>query len=146
MEIYCRVTPMGFVPLDEGDWEKKQTLRVGTDVKVVVERPRNLAFHRKFFALLQLVKDNLPEAVQQATGIESVEALLAAVKIDLGHFDVETVNGHQYLKLRSISFAKMSEQDFSKFYDLAVTDILRKYLRGTDRQTLDEEVRRFAGF
>jgi len=136
---------MGFVPLDDIDWERKKTLRIGTDVKITVSRPRNLEFHRKFFALLRLSFENLREAVQMGRGIESVEALLASVKIDLGYFDTVCVAGREVVKHRSISFAKMSEQDFEKFYELAITDILNNYLRGTDRKALEEEVRQFIG-
>jgi len=134
---------MGFVPLDNIDWERKKTLRIGTDVKITVSRPRNLKFHRKFFALLRLSFENMREAVQMGKGIEGVEALLASVKIDLGYFDMVCVAGREVVKLRSISFAKMSEQDFEKFYELTITDILNNYLCGTDRKALEEEVRRF---
>jgi len=145
MEIYCRVTEKGFVPLDDIDWEQKKLLRIGMDVRCTVSQPRNLKFHKKFFALLTLAYDNLPETIQGATNIHSLESMLAAVKIDLGYFDTVCVAGREVVKLRSISFAKMSEQDFEKFYELAITDILNNYLRGTDRKALEEEIKQYIG-
>lgn len=143
MQLYCKVTDRGFIPLDDNDWEQKRLLKIGTDVKVSITQPRNIKFHRKLFALLTITFDNLPERVQVATNIQSVESLLAAIKIDLGYFDAVNINGREIVKLQSINFAKMSEQDFERFYDLAVTDILNNYLLGTDRKALLEEVQQF---
>lgn len=146
MDIYCRVTGTGFVPLDEIDWEQKQRLKIDTDVKCTITQPRNIKFHRKFFALLTITFANLPEEMQQALHITSVESLLAAIKIDLGYFDTVEVKGREIARLRSISFAKMSESDFEHFYNLTITDILNNYLRGTDRAALEEEVKQFIGY
>jgi hypothetical protein len=144
MDIYCRVTETGLVPLDDMDWELKKHLKVGTDVRVRISQPRNIKFHHKFFALLQLTLDNLPERLQAERNIYSIEALLASLKIDLGYFTTYKIgDGREVVKLRSISFAKMSQQDFERFYDLSITCILNLYLRGTNRKDLEQEVEAF---
>lgn len=93
MDLFCRVTPAGLVPLDDMDWEQKKQLRLGSDVRVHITMPRNLRFHKKFMALLRLTLDNLPEDIQQSMRIYSIEAMLAAVKIDLGYYDTVQVSG-----------------------------------------------------
>lgn len=145
MDLFCRVTPAGLVPLDDMDWEQKKQLRLGSDVRVHITMPRNLRFHKKFMALLRLTLDNLPEDIQQSMHIYSIEAMLAAVKIDLGYYDTVQVSGRNVVKLRSISFAKMDETAFGRFYDLAVTDILNNYLQGADRNLLLQEVEETIG-
>ena len=105
--------------------------------------PRNILFHRKFFALLGLTVDNLPEQIATSMHIYNVETMLAALKIDLGYFDTVKVGDRYIARLRSISFGKMSQEQFERFYDQAVTDILNNYLRGTDRQSLLSEVEQF---
>lgn len=145
MDFFCRVTPAGIVPLDDMDWEQKKQLRLGSDVRVHITMPRNLRFHKKFMALLRLTLDNLPEDIQQSMHIYSIEAMLAAVKIDLGYYDTVQVSGRNVVKLRSISFAKMDETAFERFYDLAVTDILNNYLQGADRNLLLQEVEETIG-
>ena len=145
MDFFCRVTPAGLVPLDDMDWEQKKQLRLGSDVRVHITMPRNLRFHKKFMALLRLTLDNLPEDIQQSMHIYSIEAMLAAVKIDLGYYDTIQVSGRNVVKLRSISFAKMDEAAFERFYDLAVTDILNNYLQGADRNLLLQEVEETIG-
>lgn len=143
MDFYCRVTSTGLVPLDEIDAEAKAQLRIGSDVRVTVTRPRNIRFHRKFFALLRITVTNLPEHIAFSMHIYNVETMLAAVKTDLGYYDAVKVGSRDVIKLRSISFTKMSADEFEKFYDLAVTDILNNYLKGTDKDDLLEEVEQF---
>lgn len=146
MDFFCRVTEKGLVPLDDNDWEVKKQLKLGSDVQVRVVMPRNIKFHRKFFALLNLTLDNLPEVLQNKLHIYNIESLLAAIKIDLGYFNTVNVTGRYVVKLRSISFAKMDEAAFEKFYDIAVTNILNNYLKGTDRNQLLQEVQSFIGY
>lgn len=143
MKIYVRQASGTLVPSTEEDLYELRQLRPDRDYLVTVTLARNARFHRKFFALLKLTLDNLPESIQEQTHIYSVEAMLTAVKIDLGHFDTVTIGDREAVKLRSISFSKMNEEEFERFYDLAVTDILNNYLRGTDRQGLMEEVEQF---
>jgi hypothetical protein len=146
MDFFCRVTEKGLVPLDDNDWEVKKQLKLGSDVQVRVVMPRNIKFHRKFFALLNLTLDNLQEEVQNRLHIYSIETLLAAIKIDLGYYDTVNVGGRYVIRLRSISFGKMDETAFEKFYDNAVTNILNNYLKGTDRNQLLQEVQSFIGY
>lgn len=143
MELYCRVTPTGFVPLDDIDWEKKRQLRLDSDVRVRITKPRNIRFHRKFFALLNIAFDNLPEQVQQNRKIDSIEKLLSLIKIHLGYYNVVKIDGRDVIDLHSIIFAKMDETDFRIFYDRAVSDILQCFLQGTDRNDLIQEVEDF---
>lgn len=143
MDFYCKVTSLGLVPLDDGDLQQYRQLTLDSDVRVHLTMPRNLRFHRKFFALLQLVLENIPEPLQHQRAIYSVETLLAAIKIDMGYFATVKVAGRSVIKLRSISFAKMDEAQFERFYDLAVTDILNNYLPGTSRNALLQEVEQF---
>lgn len=143
MEIYCKATSLGLVPLDDNERAQYNQLRPGCDVRVTITMPRNIRFHRKFFALLNIVLDNLPESLQSQRHISSVESLLSAIKIDMGYFEIVNIDGRNVIKLKSISFAKMDEAAFSRFYDLAVDDILKNYLCGTDCNSLLHEVEEF---
>lgn len=145
MEFFCKVTPRGLVPLADADWESKKRLKADSEVLVRVTTPRNIKFHRKFFALLRVTLANLPEEVEQRMHISSVDSLLAAIKIDMGYYDTVKVAGRNVVRLKSISFGKMDGAAFERFYDLAVTDILNNYLQGTARNELLQEVELQAG-
>lgn len=143
MEIYCRVTEIGLMPMYDSDYEEKQRLKVGETVLCTIKRPRNYDFHKKFFALLRLTVDNLPHLIQQQMQIFTEEDMLDCLKIDLGLYTTVWHGGKEIVKPGSISFAKMDNSEFETFFNRSVDTILRTYLRGTDRQSLIEEINNF---
>ena len=58
MDIYCRVTDIGLVPMYDSDLDEKHRLRIGDNVLCTIKRPRNYEFHKKYFALLRLTVAN----------------------------------------------------------------------------------------
>ena len=144
MDIYCRVTPYGLVPLYDSDHDLKQRLRVGSTVRRRVSQPRNYEFHKKFFALVRLTYDNLPLPLVERWNIRSVDDMLRRFKRDLGYFTA-TVNdlGEREIEYSSISFAAMDEEEFERFYNGSVNLVLDKYIRGLEREDLLTEVEHF---
>lgn len=143
MDIYCRVTDIGLIPMYDSDLDEKHRLRIGDNVLCTIKRPRNYEFHKKYFALLRLTVANLPHLIQQQMQIFTEEDLLDCLKIDLGLFTTRWHGGRQIVKTGSISFAKMDNTEFEKFFSRSVDAILRIYLRGTDRQALIVEVENY---
>ena len=144
MDIYCRVTPYGLVPLYDSDHDLKQRLRVGSTVRCRVSLPRNYRFHKKFFALVRLTFDNLPLPLVKRWNVRSEADMLRRFKRDLGYFS-STVNeaGEREIEYRSISFAAMDEQEFERFYDDCVNLVLYQYIPGINRQDLLTEIEQF---
>lgn len=140
MILYCTVTEYGLMPYDDNDLQLFRRLKRGAVVKVETRTPRNLRFHRKFFALLRVTFDNLPEHIASSMHIESIEALLMLLKMDMGYFDVVEIGEHHFVKTRSISFAEMDEEAFEEFYNKAVTCILNNYLTLSSQADLEEAV------
>lgn len=140
MILYCTVTEYGLMPYDDNDLQLFRRLKRGAVVKVETRTPRNLRFHRKFFALLRVTFDNLPEHIASSMHIESIEALLMLLKMDMGYFDVVEIGEHHFVKTRSISFAEMDEAAFEEFYNKAVTCILNNYLTLSSQADLEEAV------
>lgn len=143
MDIYCRVTDIGLIPMYDSDLDEKHRLRIGDNVLCTIKRPRNYEFHKKYWALLRLTVANLPHLIQQQMQIFTEEDLLDCLKIDLGLFTTRWHGGRQIVKTGSISFAKIDNTEFEKFFSRSVDAILRIYLRGTDRQALIEEVENY---
>ena len=143
MDIYCRVTDIGLIPMYDSDLDEKHRLRIGDNVLCTIKRPRNYELHQKYWALMRLTVANLPHLIQQQMQIFTEEDLLDCLKIDLGLFTTRWHGGRQIVKTGSISFAKMDNTEFEKFFSRSVDAILRIYLRGTDRQALIEEVENY---
>lgn len=127
----------------DSDYDEKQRLKVGDTVLCSIKRPRNYEFHKKFFALLRLTVTNLPHLIQQQMKIFTEEDMLDCLKVDLGLYTTVLHGGKQIIKTGSISFAKMDESEFERFFQRSVDVILRIYLSGTDRHALIEEIDKF---
>lgn len=144
MDIYCRVTPYGLVPLYDSDLDLKRKLKVGSTVRCRVTNPRNYRFHKKFFALVRLTFDNLPAPLAELWDIRSTDDMLRRFKRDLGCFRSFTAHdGVTEIEYRSISFAAMEQHEFERFYDDCVNLVLTRYIRGLDKKDIEEEIERF---
>lgn len=140
IKAYVRYHNGVLAPVFPEDADALATLRSGHDYMVSISVPRNLRFHRKFFALLRITLDNMPDAIRQRDNIRSLASLLSAVKISAGLFDTVFANGREVAIPRSISFAKMDEASFEQFYNRVLDIILANYLIGADRTDIATEV------
>lgn len=117
------------------EWLAKQPL--GALIQVEAKRPRNVAFNAKFWAMLTIIADNVEGLTP--------ELLCEVVKLRTGHVDVvKTKRGIVEIP-RSISFAAMSEDDFSAFYDRAIAFILSDILPGLNKDDLNREIEAVMG-
>lgn len=144
MDIFCKVTPYGFVPLYDSDLAMRKRLREGSTVRCRVTLPRNYQFHKKFFALLRLTFDNLPEPLIRRWHILNEEDMLRRFKRDLGYFtSYYDENGIREIEYRSISFAAMDQLEFERFYSRCVDLVVYRYLPGINHQELSNEIENF---
>ena len=143
MDILCRVTAVGLVPMYDSDFDEKKRLKDGETVMCSIRKPRNYEFHKKFFALVRLVFNNLPEHIVRMLNVRSEEDMLDCFKLQLGLYRQVWHGRRPVVKLGSISFASMDETEFQKFYNRCIDITLTTFLRGTTRQELIEEVEQF---
>lgn len=144
MDIYCKVTDYGLVPMYDSDLDKKKRLKVGSIVRCTVSNPRNYEFHKKFFALVRLTFDNLPLGLVEKWQIHNEDDMLKRFKYDLNYYTTRiNSNGEKEIEYQSISFAKMEQYEFEHFYNLCIDLVLYHYIRGIDRDDLIEEIENF---
>jgi len=134
-------------PADPKDADAIRQMRPGEIYRAEVKMPRNVKFHRKFFSMLHLVFENIPEGHTLTTPdgqelrIRSVDDLLWHIKMQLGHYEQRvTMGGRVTYEAKSISFGAMDEAEFSAFYDGAIAVVLKYILPGVDRRDLEEEI------
>lgn len=147
MEFFA-VKKMGILrPYDRTDAERIGKMRDGEPYRVKVSMPRNIKFHKKFFALLALVFDNLPEEIPakmpdgNPVEIRSIDDLLWHIKMQVGHYEKRvTLGGRVTYEAKSISFASMDEAEFQDFYDRAMAVILKYFLPETNREEVEEMI------
>jgi hypothetical protein len=123
-------------PADEAAVKFVAGLKLRELVAVEIARPRNLAHHRKFWKLMEIVAQNQEH-------YKSAEEVCAAFKVAVGHADfVQTKHGLVGIP-RSISFAKCDQQEFDIFYSKAIDYLTTEVVPGVDKDALRAEVEGF---
>lgn len=130
------------IPLYDSGHEYAAKMPVGETYRVQITKPRNAAFHRKYFALLKLTLDNLPE--EYVEHYPTLDNLLDEVKLQLGHYELrQTLGGKPFYKLRSISFASMDQDEFEDFYSRTLDVLIRYFLKGLTTEEIEQEIINF---
>ena len=128
MKLLLLNTREGLKPLTDDDYDEKKKLKIGEIYEVTIKKPRNLAFFRKYWALLKCAWEYLDER-QQEFFKNNIEVFRKSLEITAGWceplFDLETQKWVHAPK--SISFEKMNESEFNTLYN-NVRDILFKVI------------------
>lgn len=120
------------VPADFHADEMLGKVKEGQEVMVTLRKARSPQHHRRFFAMLRAVTDNVDEWNDE-------EELLVAVKIAAGHVDrCSLLDGSVVEMPRSINFGAMDEFEFSR-WEKRVVYLLSQYL-GVDPNTFMKEI------
>lgn len=135
MKLYLQKTMSGLKPLYDSDSDMYKKIPFDTPLEFNVKVPRNLQFHKKYFAALNLAFQNQEE-------FKSFEIFREAVQIGAGFYDkIQRLHGEEVIQARSISFAKMSQEEFDNLY-FAVLDTIIDYFK-FPRNGFEEEIAKF---
>lgn len=125
----------GWQPADPEAQELFEAFRVGDVCRFKPTRVRNAAFLRKFFALIRLCVEN--------TDGWDVQSLREYVAIETGWFTPYTIPvlpGVVLKRPKSISFAKMSSEDFDRFFSKAINVLLRDVVPHINERELRDAI------
>lgn len=135
MEIWVKNTFRGLVPMCDTDLDNKKKLKIDQEYLVIVKMPRNIKFHRKMFALYNLVFHNQER-------YRFLDDLRRDITIEAGFYRERTnINGEVIKEAESISFANMDDDVFSQLYNRSL-DVIVKYFH-FDRQSMIDEIEQF---
>jgi len=135
MELWVKNTFRGLVPMYDTDLDNKKKLKIDQEYLVTVKMPRNIKFHRKMFALYNLVFQNQEQ-------YKVLDDLRRDITIEAGFYRERTnINGEVIKEAESISFANMDDDVFSQLYNRSL-DVIVKYFH-FDRQSMIDEIEQF---
>lgn len=125
-------------PADPQAEEIMRNLKMGAEVMVEVRQSRNLGMHKLYWALVNLVAENMD-------GDFKPEVVSDVIKVRAGHVTVvRTAKGEVFIP-KSISFAKCDQAEFKAFFDRAIQVVTSDILPGLDSETLRREVYEMIG-
>jgi len=118
MELFVINTLSGLQPMYDSDLEEKKKLKLNQEYRAVITAPRNIDFHKKFFALINLGHQNTKLQLPYDTYRSIMTMRAGFVNI------FETPKGILYLP-KSISFASMNEIEFQDVYSRVLDQIIK---------------------
>lgn len=134
-------TAMTVRPASAIDEEQMREIPEGREVKFLVSVPRNIKFHRKFFALLKVIFDMMSEDDRAGYGIINQDQLLIRLKLDLGLYDLWISHEGNVIYIPgSISFGKMDNSDFDRFYKDVINVAIGKYVPSQNEESMMQMV------
>jgi hypothetical protein len=109
----------------------------GDLVKAQIIRSRNLAHHRKFYALCNLIARNTDK-------VDDVDDLVFRLKIATGHCRRHVkADGTVLYEPRSISFTSMDQTQFDAFYNRCLDIVCAHIIPGLNKVEIEREVLEF---
>lgn len=132
-DVIVQVVPGGLRCVNGVEADKLDTI-MGREVMAKVSQPRNIRFHRKYFALLGA-------ALSLIDVDYTPEQFRALCTVGAGYCDFVEGESGLVAVPRSISFAQMDETTFERLYQDTLTFICKRWI--LDNEQLDAIVRFF---
>ena len=137
MKLVVKKTYLGLLPASRGEFDKLEKAKFvdGELYEVEINKKRNIKFHRKFFALLNLCYENQ----EFYTDIEDLRKELV---ISAGFYrEITTHHGEIKREALSLSFSNMDEIQFQEVYDKVLTEIM--LMLDCDNESINEQLSNF---
>jgi hypothetical protein len=135
MDIYFVKTSSTLAsPAYDDDKEKFDKLKTGDIFKATVKKVRNPKFHRKYFALINMLFDN-------QSRFENKEKLRDYLTIKAGFYDETFTDVGILLTPKSISFDKMDDYEFGELFDITLKVIEKEF--GIDNESILDHLNDF---
>jgi len=133
-------TSMGLSPYTDEDAIELRRVGIGDILKAKALDERNVKHHRKFFALIRVVYDNMPEQYDRhfPTQDDLRHELIKRAGFFKEYIDLK---GNKQYRAESISFDSMSQKRFDELY-YRVLDVVVLWF-AFDRDILENEILQF---
>ena len=111
-----------FLPAHDSDLELARKLKAGEVYRFQYSKPRNYEFHKKFFALMDLVFENQENYTDR-------NELREDLTVAAGYWYEKTnyITGEVTKKAKSISFASMDENEFGELYRAMLDTVIKVF-------------------
>lgn len=133
MKFQAEINNVGrVIPLYDSDYENFKKVRRNHPIEIEIKVKRNYKFHKKFFALINMVFEN-----QEV--FTDFELFRKELTILSGFYnEYVTFDGEVKRDAKSISFSSMDELEFSELYQKFVDTVI--VLMGWDSDIINENV------
>lgn len=139
--IYLRKLYNSLVPVDYESAQTLEKFKPNAELKCEISSPRNIKFHRLFFAMLDYAYECWECTETEYKGIKvekNRDRFRKDITILAGYrYPVVNLLGEVRYEAQSISFSSMTQDDFEKLYSSAVNVVLQRVLTTYSREDID---------
>jgi len=130
------------VPCTSEDKDKIGKLPKAEPIQIKYIEIRNPRHHRKYFAFIKKVYDNLPEQFDK--NWPDAGSFRRSMQMYAGYYE-ETISlkGETHLQPKSIAFDKLDEMAFSELHTRVKNVIGKHILPEMDMETVEREIEQF---
>lgn len=130
--LYLIKTPGGdLIGYDSDDQDYVAKLKPGDSLECDTQKARNPGHHKKFFALFNA-------AFEGQSRYASKHALMIELKVRAGWYDEHiTSDGKMVFVPKSLSWSRMGQEEFEKFYNEAVVALAEMF--GTEDVVIEAD-------
>jgi len=151
MEVYLTKSQLGLFPSDAETQAWYDKIKSGEVVRGEFKKVRNYPFLKKYFALLNVGFDNWepgPVTSKHGWPEKNFERFRSDIIILCGYYDtVIRLDGSVRIEAQSVSFAKMTEEQFSELYNKTINVLLKHvYDSNMTAEALDNIVNAYMSF
>jgi len=150
MEAVFIKTLNGLIPANPPTEEWLHKVKIGRMVRGKFTQIRNSAFHRKYFALVNMAFDNWePGEIDSKYGVpeKNFERFRHDLTILAGFYDVTIrLDGSTRIEPKSISFAKMDQDEFEKVYSKTIDVLIKHVYSKLSKDEINTMVERYLEF
>lgn len=142
MKLFVFKSGSKLVPATSEDKDKIGKLPKAEPFQIKYVEVRNVRHHRKYFAFIKAVYENLPEKFDR--NWPDVDSFRRSMQMYAGYYD-ETISlkGETHLQPKSIAFDKLDETAFSELHS-KVKNVLGKHiLPEMDMEVFEREIEQF---
>ena len=130
MKLLLLNTSQGLKPCYDSDYEERKKLKIGETYMADIKVPRNLEFHKKYFALIHCAWEYQNEKVV-AHFRHNVELFRKSVEITAGWCEMQySIKRKEWIEApKSIAFDKMDQAEFDSHYENVKTVLFTVFLK-----------------
>lgn len=149
MKVWLTRTLSGYQPADDDSASVLKKFPLGTtfEADVVTRKSRSGQWHRRYWALCNLLAQNL-EQVEVEPGmvlpIRDAEGAHVAMKYATGLYDSYAIEGGVVRLLKSTAFARMDADEWAAYWQRVLQATHEKFLPGVGVAEIEDEIAKVA--
>ena len=140
MKLFLLNTAQGLRPMYDEDYDERKKLKIGQVYRADVVVPRNTAFHRKYFSMINCAWDLLTERQREFFG--NKESFRKTVQTAAGYCErVFSLKLREWVEVpKSISYDKMRGDEFEALYTNVRQILIEVFLKHITLEQFEEQL------